>query len=62
MQKVMAAKFANVTVEHVKLYYSLWEKCGLKKSKARRGVVVKPIMTPNIMFRGQVDLIDMQVL
>ena len=62
MQKVMAAKFANVTVEHVKLYNSLCEKCGLKNSKARRGVVVKPIMSPKIMSRGQVDLVDMQVL
>ena len=32
----------------------------MKKSKARRGVVVKPILTQNVMSRGQVDLIDMQ--
>ena len=44
MQKVMAAKFANVTVEHVKLYNSPCEKCVIKKLKARRGVVVKPLI------------------
>ena len=37
------------------------EKCGLQKSKARRGVVVKPISSSNVISRGQVDLVDMQV-
>ena len=61
MQKHMATRFANVTTDHINIYRSFCEKCGLKKSKARRGVVVKPILTPNVMARGQVDLIDMQV-
>ena len=33
----------------------------MKKSKGRRGFVVKPSKSSNIMSRGQVDLIDMQV-
>ena len=61
MQKHMTTRFSNVTTDHINIYRSFCEKCGLKKSKARRGVVVKPILTPNVMARGQVDLIDMQV-
>ena len=61
MQKYTASRFANVTTEHINIYRYFCEKCGLKKSKARRGVVVKPIASSNVMSRGQVDLIDMQV-
>ena len=60
MQKYLLTKYVNVTTEHIKIYRSFCEKCGLKKSKARRGVVDKPILTQNVMSRGQVDLIDMQ--
>ena len=58
MQKHMATKFANVTTDHINTYRTFCEKCGLIKSRARRGVVVKPILTQNVMSRGQVDLID----
>ena len=61
MQKFMAGRFCNVTTEHINLYRMFCEKCGLKKSKGRRGVVVKPIQSNNVMSRGQVDLVDMQV-
>ena len=61
MQKHMATRFSNVTTDHINIYRSFCEKCGLKKSKARMCVVVKSILTPNVMSRGQVDLIDMQV-
>ena len=60
MQKYLATKYANVTTEQINIYRSFCETCALKKSKARRGVVVKPILTQNVMSRGQVDLIDMQ--
>ena len=60
MQKHIATKFCNVTIEHINIYRDFCEKCGLKKSKARRGVVVKPISSSNIMSRGQVDLVDMR--
>ena len=61
MSKYMLSKYCNVTIDHINTYRSLCEKCGLKKLKARRGVVVKPIKSSNVMSRGQVDLIDMQV-
>ena len=61
MVKYMATRFSNITTDHINIYRSFCEKCGLKKSKGRRGVVVKPIKSSNIMSRGQVDLIDMQV-
>ena len=49
MQKVMTTRFCNVTTEHVNM-----------KNVGRRGVVVKPILSNNVI-RGQVVLIDMQV-
>ena len=61
MQKHMSTRYSNVTVQHINIYRAFCEKCGLKKSKARRGVVVKPISSSNVMSRGQVDLVDMQV-
>ena len=39
MQKYLATKYANVTTEHINIYCSFCEKCGLKKSKARSGVI-----------------------
>ena len=59
MQKYLATKFANVTTDHVNTYRIFCEKCGLKKAKARRGVVVKPILTQNVMSRGQVGSKDL---
>ena len=56
----LATKHANVTTDHVNTYRIFCKKCCLKKAKARRGVVVKLILTQNVMSRGQVDLIDMQ--
>ena len=40
MQKYLATKYANVTTEHINIYRSFCEKCALKKSKARRGILV----------------------
>ena len=45
MQKHLATKFANVTTDHVNTYRIFCEKCGLKKAKARRGVVMKNVMS-----------------
>ena len=61
MLKYLSSRYCNVTTDHINKYLSLCEKCALKKSKARDGVVVKPIKSSNVMSRGQVDLIDMQV-
>ena len=60
MQRHMTQHYANVTTDFTTIYRNLCLTCGLKKVKSRRGVVVKPILTPNAMSRGQVDLIDMQ--
>ena len=61
MQKSVSSQYCNVTVEHINIYRSFCLTCGLKKTKGRRGVVVKPIKSSNVMSRAQVDLIDMQV-
>ena len=38
MQRHMATRFANVTTDHINIYRSFCEKCGLKKSKARKDI------------------------
>ena len=42
------------------MYLELCEKCGLKRSKQRKGIVVKPIVSNDLNSRAQVDIIDMQ--
>ncbi|XP_043467666.1 KRAB-A domain-containing protein 2-like [Leptopilina heterotoma] len=42
------------------IFISLCETCNLKKSVAKKGVVVKPIISHGFNARGQVDLIDFQ--
>ena len=53
-------KFANVTKDQINTYLELCEKCCLKKSKQRKGLVVKPIVSNDLNSRCQLDLIDMQ--
>ena len=55
MQDRIKKKYANVTVELIIAF-----KCGLKKSRTRKGIVVKPILTRDAWIRWQTDLIDMQ--
>ena len=55
MQDRIKKKYANVTVELIIAF-----KCGLKKSRTRKGIVVKPILTRDAWIRCQTDLIDMQ--
>ena len=40
MQKKITGKYANVTVELINIYKDTCIKCGLKKSRVRKGVVV----------------------
>ena len=61
MKRYLKDKYCNVSIEQINIYLELCEKCSLKKSKGRRGVVCKPLSSSNVMSRGQVDLIDMQV-
>ena len=60
MQDKLKKKYANITVELINTFKDTCLKCGLKKARARKGVVVKPILTPRAWHRWQTDLIDMQ--
>ena len=56
MQKYLATKYANVTTEHINIYRSFCEKCGLKKIKNQKRCCY---LTQNVMPKGPMDLIDM---
>ena len=60
MQDRLKKKYANITVELINLFKDSCLKCGLKKSRVRKGLVVKPILSPRAWHRWQTDLIDMQ--
>ena len=53
-------KYANITKEIIQIYVNLCESCNLKKSKIRKSLVVKPILSSEMNSRCQVDLIDFQ--
>lgn len=56
----VAPKYSSFTKETINIFTSLCESCQAKKSKIRRGLVVKPILQTEFNSRCQVDLIDMQ--
>ena len=56
----MKNKYANVTTDLINIYKDTCLKCGLKQSRIRKNVVVKPIRSSDTLSRWQVDLIDMQ--
>lgn len=58
--KEMNAKYVNVTVEMIMLYLSSCESCQKKSKTKRRGLVVKPILSPEFNSRCQMDSIDLQ--
>ncbi len=60
LQKYLSDKYANITTEMIMLFLNLCESCQLKKSKVRKGIVVKPIISDDWNTRCQADLIDMQ--
>ena len=63
MLKELGKKYANIPRQAVELYKTLCEQCQKKRKRPRvKGVVVKPILTPDLLSRCQVDLIDMQSL
>ena len=49
-----------MTKEIVQLYVNLCESCNMKKSKIRKSLVVRPILSSEMNSRCQVDLIDLQ--
>ena len=52
--KDLCHRYANVTMEQVICYMDLCETCALKKGKAKKGVVVKPIISSEMGSRSQV--------
>ena len=62
MIKEANKKYANVAIEALELFKEQCEECQLKKRRtASKGIVVKPIISKEFNYRGQIDLIDMQV-
>ena len=59
-QNKTTQSYANTTKEVIQLYVNLRVPCNLKKSKVRKSLVVKPIISNEMNSRCQVDLIDMQ--
>ena len=53
-------KFANITIEQIMWFLELCQFCQLKRSKTRKEIVVKSIVSTGFNNRAQVDLIDMQ--
>lgn len=61
MEKILSAKYANITRNVIMLFNSLCMECLKKKGRpCTKGVVVKPILSKDYGSRGQVDLLDMQ--
>ena len=61
MIKEANKKYVNVSIEALELFKEECEECQLKKRRtASKGIVVKPIISKELNFRGQIDLIDMQ--
>ena len=52
--KDLCLRYANVTMEQVICYLELCETCALKKGKAKKGVVVKPLVSSSMGSRSQV--------
>lgn len=53
-------RYYNVTREAIALFLTHCPTCQLKKRQARKGLVVRPIISNELNSRCQVDLIDMQ--
>lgn len=51
---------APICREIIELYVNLCQECELKKGRAKKGIVVKPIVSKEQNERCQVDLIDLQ--
>ena len=52
--KDLCLRYANITVEQVMMYLNLCETCAMTKVKAKKGVVVKPIVSSGMGSRAQV--------
>ena len=53
--KALALKFCNITMEHVIAFIDLCLTCAMKKGRAKKGVVVKPLVSSSMGSRAQVN-------
>ncbi len=60
MHHQMSKRYANVGKSSCIALVNVCEACQLKRKTARKGLVIKPIVSPDMNSRGQVDLIDYQ--
>lgn len=60
MEYELNKKYKNITRESIMLYLNLCISCQKKGSTAKKGLVVKPIISNELNSRCQIDLIDMQ--
>lgn len=54
LSKALSEKFANITIDQIKVFLQFCEECQLKKSSVRKSVVVKPILSNSMNSRCQV--------
>ena len=54
LSKALSEKYANITLDQVKVFLQFCEECQLKKSSVRKSVVVKPILSNSMNSRCQV--------
>ena len=60
MKKAVIERFANVTQEAIMSFLVCCESGVNKRGKAKKGLVVKPILSKEALSRMQVDFIDLQ--
>ena len=60
LNKKLQTRYANVTVKQIQAFIDPCELCQTKKTKQKKGVTVKPLVTSDANRRCQVDCIDMQ--
>ncbi|XP_060848294.1 KRAB-A domain-containing protein 2-like isoform X2 [Rhopalosiphum padi] len=60
MIKELGNKYKNITRSDIETFLHFCEPCQQKQKGSKKGVVVKPIISPDFNSRCQVDLIDFQ--
>lgn len=60
MEREVNNKYAFITRKAIEIFLGLCETCQLKRKQAKKGLVVKPIVSKEFNSRCQVDLVDMQ--
>ncbi|CAH2321121.1 KRAB-A domain-containing 2-like [Pelobates cultripes] len=60
MIKQLNTLYTNITQAQIKMFLDLCEPCQQKQKSAKKGIIVKPIISSHFNNRCQVDLIDYQ--